>query len=52
MPYMVQQAAFHNMPLAIASALDTPTYEEINRELQSVFYWWEFANSGITADLS
>ncbi|CAE7401369.1 unnamed protein product, partial [Symbiodinium necroappetens] len=40
MPYMVQQAAFHNMPLAIASALDTPTYEEINRELQSVFYWW------------
>ena len=39
-PYMVQQAAFHNMPLALASAVSTSAYQQITLQLKSLFYWW------------
>jgi len=42
MPEMIQQAFFHNMPLAFATALTDPVdlYVPLNRELQSLLYWW------------
>ena len=38
----IQQAFFHNMPLAFATALTDPVdlYVPLNRELQSLLYWW------------
>ncbi|CAK8985487.1 40S ribosomal protein S6 [Durusdinium trenchii] len=35
-----QQAFFHNMPLAIASALEFPEYVELNVQHQSFLFWW------------
>ncbi|CAK9050882.1 40S ribosomal protein S6, partial [Durusdinium trenchii] len=37
---MSQQAFFHNMPLAFATAADYATYLRINKDLQSMAYWW------------
>ncbi|CAK9105598.1 40S ribosomal protein S6 [Durusdinium trenchii] len=38
---LVQQASFHNMPLAFATAIQTPNeYVQLNIELQSALYWW------------
>eukprot|EP00438_Fugacium_kawagutii_P025084 Skav212956 [mRNA] locus=scaffold3901:10899:11716:+ [translate_table: standard] len=33
-----QQAFFHNMPVAFATAVD---YQALNLELDSLLYWWE-----------
>ncbi|CAK8985491.1 unnamed protein product [Durusdinium trenchii] len=35
-----QQAFFHHMPLAIASALEFPEYVELNVQHQSFLFWW------------
>ena len=37
---MLQQAAFHNMPIAFASAKSAELYEQINRDLKSLTFWW------------
>ena len=39
---MIQQAFFHNMPLAFATAQEVPVnyYIPLNRQLQSLLYWW------------
>ncbi|CAJ1362422.1 unnamed protein product [Effrenium voratum] len=37
MSSMIQQAFFHNMPIAFAG---TSEYTVLNRELQSTTYWW------------
>jgi len=39
---MIQQATFHNMPVAFATARITPVddYIPLGRELQSLIYWW------------
>ena len=39
---MIQQAFFHNMPLAFATAQKEPVdhYIPLNRQLQSLLYWW------------
>ena len=39
---MIQQAFFHNMPLAFATAQHGPEnyYVSLNRQLQSLLYWW------------
>ena len=39
---MIQQAFFHNMPLAFATAQHEPEnyYISLSRELQSLLYWW------------
>lgn len=37
--FMIQQAYFHNMPLAFASA-EWEEYIDINLEFQSALYWW------------
>ena len=39
---MIQQAYFHNMPLAFATAQKEPVdyYIPLNRQLQSLLYWW------------
>ena len=37
---MLQQAAFHNMPIAFASANSVELYEQINRDLKSLTLWW------------
>eukprot|EP00439_Symbiodinium_sp_Y106_P025847 s6778_g3.t1 len=41
-PEMIQQAFFHNMPLAFATAQHEPEnyYISLSRELQSLLYWW------------
>eukprot|EP00439_Symbiodinium_sp_Y106_P032155 s4992_g3.t2 len=41
-PEMIQQAFFHNMPLAFATAQKEPVdhYIPLNRQLQSLLYWW------------
>ncbi|CAE7270599.1 elmMI, partial [Symbiodinium sp. KB8] len=41
-PEMIQQAFFHNMPLAFATAQHGPEnyYVSLNRQLQSLLYWW------------
>eukprot|EP00435_Cladocopium_sp_Y103_P020125 s928_g4.t3 len=37
--FMIQQAFWHNMPLAFATAI-SEQYISVNREFQSVLYWW------------
>ncbi|CAE7337327.1 RPS6 [Symbiodinium natans] len=39
MPEMMQQAFWHNMPLALATAVDGD-YVSLNRDLQSLLYTW------------
>eukprot|EP00435_Cladocopium_sp_Y103_P061231 s102_g22.t2 len=39
LPYMIQQAFFHNMPLAFAMASEN-FYVALNLELQGLLYWW------------
>ena len=39
MPEMMQQAFWHGMPLAFASAIDVE-FASLNRELQSLLYTW------------
>eukprot|EP00439_Symbiodinium_sp_Y106_P000555 s6003_g1.t1 len=37
---LVQLAAFHNMPVAFASAVNVETYEILTRTLKSMAFWW------------
>ncbi|CAJ1351250.1 unnamed protein product [Effrenium voratum] len=37
---LVQQAFWHNLPLALATASSTEEYVVLGKELQSMVYWW------------
>ena len=38
--YIAQQAYFHNMPLALATAASWDDYVQLNKDQGSALYWW------------